>query len=324
MSRWKKDFDPTIFIYSLQSEIQLNKNGAVSSILGSDIELDYLFWGVDHNFDFHEDITFQLFQRSLAEYFEKQIKTPKSLLQIFDRLCISHAKKKEKFVILTTVSLPKETELKSRTINKCHIRFSDSFPKKFRDERLNILSKAHTGIPTKEATRDDYLSVSITVTAPDDKTALHYALDALRFYRGIFEIFFKRQLNIISQSKAFTYDTRSKMRTGRFHTVHKKNQPSPTYNLWIEDDYLDCPTNSYKDIDKLNEIMDVYFVKLRRLPFKNLIEKSLKAYISALDQDDPNARFLKIWSAFEVLLDSDPGIGSANSIHQRGLFYCKG
>jgi hypothetical protein len=150
--------------------------------------------------------------------------------------------------------------------------------------------------------RDESFSYFV-VAHISDKTAheaVEKMLDAIDLLRGIWNLH-------INDSMVLSFGGRKKpinqITLGALHTLHDKNGEKVDSLFWYEPEHckdnkkVDFSNNSYKTLEFTKNVRKA----LRKNSYGKDVESAIIRYVRALDSQDYNAVFLKLWSILEGL-----------------------
>ncbi len=205
----------------------------------------------------------------------------------------------EHFVLATSLSLYKYTELKPLRVNGAIVKFEHQLPNRFTEERTKITPRdtqvLFADLPT------DYLSVRVSVSARSVHEAADAGLGALDLIRAIWNWFYNRQhltrISLGSQSPV------NEIAIGPIHTLHKPSGELATETFWYEPSYRAPvqPKDLKHDIANVQKFYRSVRAKLRKSKYRVDLERALVRYVRALDERDWHIAFLKLWSVLEFL-----------------------
>lgn len=294
----------------LISSVTINDNGNASWVLDTDFLLDGILAYDSLNDDLDNAMKITQLKSALVLVLKEKSSNMTvrdiaiSTIKRYKSNCSSLSVKSTKYRLVTTINLPKTTKLpKRRIIDDCQIRFYKELTNELRKNRLKIFSdQASDYSPCDDK---DFIYVSVTVLAPNARTAVNKSMSSLSIYRALINLSFTKSIQIMPSKYREMYDSKSRVKVGAFHTLHaQNNKPVQHFSFWFEVGYEYqglCGT----DIEKLEGVVDKKLSLFRSSPIKQHLRKSLITYIEALDSVNREYRFTKLWSAFEILLKAD-------------------
>ncbi len=231
--------------------------------------------------------------------------TASNLLKEINRLESDYLKlPAKKHVLVTSISASRSFKLKRININGGTISFNSYLSKTFAKSVTDIQKNAIHDI-TGEFPHD-YTHVKVNVSAKSHAEAANKALDSLDLIRGIWNLFYNRNQTI---RKSFGGPRKpvNKFVLGPLHTVHTPNGKLATEYWWFEPEFRG-PLQVYRPSDAIISKMYVYQDKvrsyLRKSNYRSDLEASILRYTRALDLNDWEDAFLRLWSVLEHLTNS--------------------
>lgn len=300
---WENNNCPRALIEIIKSNLSLTGDGQVSHTIGLELYFDDLFGKVIHAYKLDHDVLFREFTIAIKETFQKnKLSNQDAILQAFKARCNKILGKKEKYILLTSISLNNTYLPKRRKVNNCTVSFSKKVPVKYRKARKKLLSQ-HPKLDLSE--QEDFLFVSVSVKAPNIETAYISAVGALDIIRAIWQIGFKKNINFLSSSKDHEYPTDSIISLGQVHTLHLGNGKEVTGGLRYEPRYQKRQATKPKKFSVTESNLEGQISKIKNSPFQEHLNTSLTSYINALDHNVQEFRFMKLWSALEKISNTD-------------------
>jgi len=175
--------------------------------------------------------------------------------------------------------------------------------KELLEERTKIISDYES--TTSIITPKDYSMIIITSKGRTAHEAGEDALEKLEILRALWNYLLNQKFSIrISYGMGRQYI--NKILLGPIHTLHQINPHKEVQSYWFEPVFQ--KTNKLFEMDgKFNELQTSYN-KIRKminkLPYSDVIYKSLINYSKALDNLDYSTGYLQLWSVLESLTDT--------------------
>lgn len=204
---------------------------------------------------------------------------------------------KRPFVLATSLSIARPTPLTRTEISGCRMRFEASLPKRFDREKIkNIIRHYVVGdLPTW------YTTIRASVRARSEYEAAEAALDAIDLLRGIWNLFFNRQIGIrMSSGRKRPVNA---VLLGPLHTLHEPRGKLALEKFWYDPEYIEpvqCK-DLHQSWGKLQRFERTVRRKLVNHGYRDNIEEAIRRYVRALDSRDWNSSFLRLWSLLEFL-----------------------
>ncbi|EEZ89580.1 hypothetical protein VME_05090 [Vibrio harveyi 1DA3] len=296
----------------LLEEIQIKseEDNSFTWHLEADHLIDYILSYDTENDDLDIEKKISIYKKCYVKHRveDKSKKNPELanlVWQSYIKECKISKRTGDRYKIITTISYDNTNKLKlrSRVIDGCHISFHKQLTEKANKNRNYIFNEFKSQKEAKDISSYTYAVISLV--APNENTAITKALNALSLYRAILNVCLKKQINILHLNTHQMYPCSSAVSTGKYHTLHKGTY-KPTYNksLWFEHGQADKGAMRTRS-NNLDDLISKSLTKYRKSPIKEHLRKSLVTYIEALDSENSEYRFIKLWSALEVLLQSD-------------------
>jgi hypothetical protein len=301
--KWDKKQCHQSLISDIQTYFNIGDNGSVSIKNGIEFQIDALFSKVVHSYDLDYDVLYQNFDRAVTSVFKNNPLTkPDEILLKFKTKCDEDLRKKNKYFLLTSISLKNNFILKRRTINGCIVNFYKEIPKKYESARYELIQK-HSKLHLTE--QNNYVFVSVSVLAPDVKTAFKNSIAALDTIRAILQLGFQKNIQFLSPNKGHKYSSNTVISLGQVHTLHLDSGKKAWGNIWYEPDFKNKNAIKIRDFPLIEKNLTTWINNLNKNPFYDHLLTSLTSYINALDHNEQEFRFMKLWSVIEKLVKSD-------------------
>ena len=200
------------------------------------------------------------------------------------------------FILVTTLSIKRPTDLKYLRFDSANIIFSTSLPPSF--SRDQIVGYKQRKLPNDLPS--DFTTVRIKVKARSEFEAFKKATDSMDYLRGIWNFSLNRGISARFYSGLLS--PINSIRLGPVHTLHLPSGKPATTLFWYEPVY---PRESITET--LNKWQ---FVKEEEKQIRKLVNKSryrqffksmFTRYARSLDSIDHDSSFLKLWSLLEFV-----------------------
>ena len=284
------------------------ENGTVTTRMGHYAFLaDALYGLAKHHYAIDDDTIFREFENSIREQFKRdgKLSDPKRLMAEFDQRCQKLLAVQSSFILITSIGLRRGVP-KFRIINGCAIKFHRELPKKYQKARSKFLEIKNP--INVNAENDGYLFVVCRVKGINALTAFNAGLEALAIYRALCQLQFARRINVFGgPGMTPKYSSELAFRLGNIHTMHLENGSGATETMWHQDlPNFYKPTNVTR-IDVVEKRMGQMLRKLNGAPdgYRKFCGRVLLAFAEALDTNDGEARFVKLWLCLELLTGAD-------------------
>ena len=247
--------------------------------------------------------------------------TPDILLEKIQEYEIEYLKiQPKRFVLLSSLSVPKQTKMKSCRANDNSIVFTSSISNKFIKEFNDIYKTAKYSIYNKLP--DNYIHVKIFVSARTPIDAMNKAIKFYNFFRGIWNLAVNRSQYLrISSGPPKPVN---KFLSGPLSTLHYPSGKLAKDIWWYDFEYQSPlphfdPTNHLKWIYKYEKYVRK---RLDKIKYSKMLIQSITDYGIALDSINWKTTFLNLWSVLEQLTFTNPSEGYQTTI-DRVSFLCK-
>lgn len=301
--KWDKKQCPQALISDIKTYFNIGDNGSVSIKIGIEFQIDALFSKVVHSYDLDCGVLFKNFYAAVTSVFKSnQLTNPDDILSKFKNKCDEDLRVKNKYYLLTSISLNNSFLLKRRTINGCVINFYRKIPKKYENSRYELIQK-HQELNLSE--QNDYVFVSVSILAPDVKTAFKNSIAALDTIRAILQLGFQKNIQFLSPSDEHKYSSNSVLSLGQVHSLHLESGREAWGNVWYEPDFKNKKAIKIRNFPLTETNLTTWIKNLNKSPFSDHLLTSLTSYVNALDHSEQEFRFMKLWSVVEKLVKSD-------------------
>lgn len=301
--KWDKKQGHKPLVSDIKTYFKIDDNGNVSNTFGIEFQIDALFSNVDHSYNLDHDVLYENFYAAVISVFKSnQLTKPDEILSKFKKKCDEGLREKKKYFLLTSISLNNNYRLKRRKINGCVINFYREIPKKYECARYELIEK-HEKLHLTE--QKDYVFVSVSVLAPDVKTAFKNSIAALDTLRAILQLDFQKSIQLFSSNDKDKYSSNSVISLGQVHTLHLDSGKNAWGNVWYEPDFINKEAIKIRNFPLTDKNLTLRLNSLNKSPFSAHLLSPLASYINALDHSEQEFRFMKLWSVIEKLVNSD-------------------
>ncbi|MGZ8176217.1 MULTISPECIES: hypothetical protein [Methylobacter] len=206
---------------------------------------------------------------------------------------------KKKFHLITDISISRWCQLPKVRFDGSCIVVHAHLNKVSQNSRYKLMNDAKHSI--SNAPPRDYAPVSVSVTARSTAEAANKALDRLDFVRGVWNLW-----GNLGQTFRNSSGKRKPVNTillGPIHTLHQSNGDLATETWWYEPQYQG-PVNLYNEnatIENMYKYMASFRSHLKKSKYESDIILAVVRYVRALDSQDWDDSFLRLWSVLEFL-----------------------
>jgi hypothetical protein len=147
----------------------------------------------------------------------------------------------------------------------------------------------------------DYAPVSVSVIARSTAEAANKALDRLDFVRGVWNLW--RNLGQTFRKSSGKRKPVNTILLGPIHTLHQSNGELATETWWYEPQYQGPVSlcNEKATIENMYKYMTSFRSHLKKSKYESDIILAVVRYVRALDSQDWDDSFLRLWSVLEFL-----------------------
>lgn len=298
-AKWKNGFDPKVILGKL-SEIRKLEGSSVSFSGFEYIEyIAVLKSMVEISADVSTEIGYDLVVKGFHEAAKKQQLEPDSVLSAIKKAVRAHYEKpNHSYHLLTTLNINNSNNLPKYSIGECALKFHQALPKKYKTSRNQAISEVASWLIDKDEPSSYY--VTAHTYARNENDAVNKMLDAIDLLRGIWNLH-------INKAMSLSFGGRKKpinqITLGALHTVHKDDGSKEGNGYWYEPEYhenqakVDFSKNSYKTLMFTKNVRK----KLHGNPYGKGVEVAIVRYARALDSQNYNTAYIRLWSILEYL-----------------------
>ena len=297
--KWKNGFNPDVILGKLKAIRTLDGENVSFSGFEYNEYIQVLKSMIDVDEGISQEIAHGIIVKGFHEAAKKQELTKNNVISAVKKAVREHlGKPNEPYWLLTTLNINISNDLPRYSINGCTIRFYKQIPKKYRKARNDVLSEVSSWLIDRDESFSYYVVAHVS-----DKTAheaVEKMLDAIDLLRGIWNLH-------INKSMVLSFGGRKKpinqITLGALHTLHGKNGEKVNETFWYEPEHyeghskVDFSKNSYKTLEFTKNVRKA----LRKNSYGKDVESAIIRYVRALDSQDYNAVFIKLWSVLESL-----------------------
>lgn len=297
--KWNKGFQPEVIVSKLSSIRTLDGE----QVSFNSFDYEKLITALKSMIDVDENISTEVSNELIVKGFHEASKKPKltkeAIISSIKKVIREHlSKPDEKFSLVTTLNIRNTDDLPTYKINNCSLFFYKKLPQKYKQTRQIFLKLASTWLIGKDDPFSYYLVVHTHEKSSHDAVAK--MLDTVNLLRGIWNLHTNPTLLISfgGQKKPI-----NQVQLGPIHTLHNKYGKKINDIYWYEPNYFKerslvaFSDRSYITLEFTKNVRKA----LNKNPYRNDVEKAIIRYVDALDSQDYNSVFLKLWSILEYL-----------------------
>jgi hypothetical protein len=243
-----------------------------------------------------------IIEEGISNFAINSIKNSEQLKRQIKKSEVEFLKKpSERFSLLSSFSFPYFEELQNvRYMNGGINLFRYGYPKKYKYKILNDeLKKYSDSIPPH-----GYVPLVIKISARNYLEAVERGMDFIDIIRGIWNYSINRRVS--SRMTFGLQDPINMIRLGPTLTLHFSNGKLACEQFWHELNYYQ--KSSTWDVAHRWQYISKEFLfirkALKKLPYRNQFNKMFIRYTRALDSDDYETSYLKLWPLLEYLTDT--------------------
>lgn len=203
------------------------------------------------------------------------------------------------FILLSGISVNQNQRLSGCRSEECHITFGKNPGKKARLARQDRLHEARSSILADPP--HNYLPLAIRVSAKSPAEAGEMALDGIDLVRGLWNLW-------LNHNQSWRWSSGrlrpiNKIFLSPIHTLHNPDGSLASDTWWYDPSYKQ-PMDCLWDKDKLSGMVKFESTVRRRVrkhQYANDVRNAVIRYGRALDSDDFNDVFLRLWGLMEYL-----------------------
>lgn len=301
-AKWKKGFDPSVILKKFE-EIRIANEDTVSF---TGFEYQHYITVLKSMINIDDDIPLETAQGLITNGFHnaaknKELTSSRVLAEINKAINVHIAKPLKKLRLVTTLNIHSNNVLPRVQINDCYFNFYNHLPKKYSQARNEVIKDVSSWLIDK----DDPFSCFVValVYARTENEAAIKILDALDLLRGIWNLNLNKGIVF---SGGGSKKPINQITTGALHTLHNDNGTKASTLYWYDPEHfknhvkVNLSKNAYEILSLTKAIRKI----LATSHYRCDIETAIIRYVRALDSQDYNASFLKLWSVLEYLTDT--------------------
>lgn len=298
-ANWKTGFEPRVILEKFESIRTVEGDNAsfggfayfdFLAVLKSMVEID-------------DDISLEIAQRLVTKGLHeaaknKNFKVP-GVLSAINKAIKRHLSKPSKnYYLLTTLNIRNSNVIPKASINGCNLSFHKTLPKKYKKSRKEAINVVSSWLIEKDESFSCFVTVSTNARTEYD--AANKMLDALDLLRGIWNLHNNKVMTISSSGRKKPVN---QIILGALQSLHNSDGSIAADTYWYQPEHfknltqVDFSKNEYKSLKFTKKIR----TKIRASHYKKEVETGIIRYVRALDYQDYNVSFLKLWSVLEYL-----------------------
>lgn len=316
---WKseKRFKPAVILGKIDAVRTVNPNGG-ASFSGFDLE-GYL--PALHSMLQFPDAASEIDSSALVWRGLTKVKGPLTpaefLAAVNDELSALLASREERYKLLTTISLhPQDIP---KTVSTLGVRMHflrGEFPSNFLGPRGDLIQNHPLQIAKSSL---NYCRVVVSLKAKSTATAVNKALRALDLQRALWCLMANPGMQITFGFASFK--PINLVRLGGRHTLHLMNGKPATDSIWFDPAYLEAPIFRFSKPAVVRKNSLWALKRIAVSAYKDQLVSALIRYVRALDEQDSNTAYIRLWSALESL--ATPGVADYERLIRRCSFLFK-
>ena len=298
---WNKDYNPQLISKRIEESKRTDDVGKVSFSGFKHNELTILLYStLIFPTSVPEIEARGIINQATFNVGQKMEVSAEALLTEINRLTGEYLERMpEPFVLASSISVEKSTQLPSLRMKGTSILFPGQLPSRYFEEKEKLSRRVKDYLFGEPPT--NYRPLMARVSARSIYEAVDCALDAIDLARGIWNWFLNR-----SQATRMSIGPNqpiNRLLLGPIHTLHQPLGKLAADGFWFERTYraparlMDLRGN----IEKAEEFRRVVLGKLRRIGYQLQLRDAIVRYCRALDDRDWNVSFLRLWGVLELL-----------------------
>lgn len=226
--------------------------------------------------------------------------TPRSLLDEINKLeCNYLSTPEQNYRLLTEISISNLCKIPKVYFEGSCIIIQARLNTTSKTTRNKLINTSHHSFSNNLP--KEYAAVSVSVKGRSTVEAADKALDRLDFIRGVWNLYHNRKTDI--RMSMGSRDPVNQIILGPLHTLHHRNGTLATESWWYEPKYRNAIKlyNGAAKIDSMQKFMLNFCHLLRKSAYKQDIVHAVLRYVRALDTEDWDDSFLRLWGVLEFL-----------------------
>jgi hypothetical protein len=315
MANWHKDYNPEKLAKLIDEAATIAQDGSVSYSGFAIDEYRVLLGGmIELNKQVPDNVKKRILTKACFKSPEGKI-TKDNLLKSINTLESEYLSQPIiEFRLFTGISLSRDINVPIHRINGANISINRKLSKKMKNQRTQSLESARRSIIGSYPR--SYADVLVTVKAKSPHEAAQRALDSLDFMRGMWNFSKNR-----GKATRLTFSARKKpvnsILLAPIHTLHLQDGSPASETWWYEPSYSE-PTELFTrqaEFDEILKFTQSFRKHLSRSNYKSELITITLRYARALDTQDLNDAYLKLWGILETLT----GTGLGNTTYKEAI-----
>lgn len=305
MAKWKKNCNPDLIAKQLEEAKSFQNDGKVtfemtSSNWGNAIFLQNML-SLNENIGHYEKQ--KIVRKAYFNVGEKGQINAKNLIIEINKLENEYLRLPvKKYYLLTSISINPTITIKRLIIDNCHINFLTKLPTPSSKARAELLEDAKFSLTADLPL--NYKPIKISTFGKSQSEAVNNALDALDFVRATWNLWLNHQAR--QRMSSGKVSQVNKIVLGPIHTLHGEDGKLATNDWWYQPEYREktTPFNQADQIKRMQSFLVWTRKRLKNIQYVGEFKNALIRYGRALDLNDSEASFLKLWGTLEQLTDT--------------------
>lgn len=298
-AKWKKGFEPNVILGKLSKIRTLDDDKVSFSGFEYHEYIAILKSMVEINDGVSTEVGHGLIVNGFHEAAKKKEITAKNVLSSVNEALRKHlAKASQPFWLLASLNINFSNDLPRYRINGCALSFYKHLPRKYRKARQSVISEVSSWLIEKDENYSYYVTAHVCEKSKHD--AVKRALDAIDLLRGIWNLH-------INKTMVLSFGGRKKpinqITLGALHTLHDRSGKRASSAFWYDPEHykghkkVDFSKNSYRTLEFTKNVRKA----VKKNSYGKDAEIAIVRYVRALDSQDYNAVFIKLWGVLEYL-----------------------
>ncbi len=271
---------------------------------GFDEDLLVLLSSLEFSGDIPEAERFAMIQRGIFSAGRHEITEARLLRAIRDEESKLLATKAQRYILATTISIPRSFKVPAVTIGRARVSFSPRLPKRFSLEPLKDRFEIHRAVPEPA----NYQSVRVSIDARTHTEAFAQGISVLDFMRSVWNFRLNRSTSF---RRSFILPVPvNKVVLGPVRTVHLPVGTLAWNGFWLDRQFEYTPPLPL-GLDKrwaaLKAERRAWSRSLARSNYHLAIVGAMIRYCRALDTTNWESAFTGLWGVLEYLTNTVGG-----------------
>lgn len=299
---WKRGYNPDVVTTGLESIKSISENGEVS-FTGFEFD-DYatvLLSSLDISSLLPDRYKRQIVHKGIYGIAKSNKLTVSALLKEISKLEQAYLREPlKKYLLVSDISFHIPANRLTVVLGGNHITFSRQLRGRI---QRDVFLKMGRVFLDRELPKS-YSCVQIVTSGRSPEEAGILALDTIDLLRGIWNFFLNRTRHLILHSG--NRDPINKIMLGPLHSLHSPNGKRLPDPFWYDATYVSPvqPIDLTKNWDKIRRFEKLVRGRLSSSHSRLYQEEAFRRYTRALDENNHETSFLKLWSLLEYLTNT--------------------